>query len=49
MKTIKKYYPFWLGIICLILINGIPIFREAPSIGMILMYLIGYFKWTKLH
>jgi hypothetical protein len=44
-----KYYPFWLGLIVLIFINGIPILREAPSFAMILMYIIGYFKLTKLH
>ena len=49
MEKIKKYYPFWLGVLVCISINGYEIIRDAPSIGMLLMYLIGFFKWTKLH
>ena len=49
MEKIKKYYPFWLGLIVFIILNGIEIIREAPSMGMLIMYLIGYFKLTKLH
>jgi hypothetical protein len=49
MEKIKKYYPFWLGVLVCIFLNGNEIIREAPSIGMLLMYLIGFFKWTKLH
>jgi hypothetical protein len=48
LEWLKKYHAFWLGIICLIIINGTPIFREAPSMGMLFMFLIGFFKWTKL-
>ena len=49
MEKIKKYYPFWLGLLVFISLNGIELIREAPSIGMLIMYLIGYFKLTKLH
>lgn len=49
MDKVKKYYPFWLGLLVLVILNSYPIFREAPSIGMMLMYIIGYFKLTKLH
>lgn len=49
MEKIKKYYPFWLGFLVFIALNGFQIIREAPSIGMLIMYLIGYFKLTKLH
>jgi hypothetical protein len=49
MEKIKKYYPFWLGLIVFIFLNGIEIIRHAPSVGMLIMYLIGYFKLTKLH
>ena len=48
MSKIKKYYPFWLGLLIFIVLNGIPIMREAPSIFSLLMYIIGYFKLTKL-
>jgi hypothetical protein len=48
-EKIKKYYPFWLGIVALISINGITVFREAPSIGMFIMYIIGYFKLTNFN
>lgn len=53
LEWLKKYHAFWLGISCLIIINqikinGIQIFREAPSVGMLFMFLIGFFKWTKL-
>jgi hypothetical protein len=49
MEKIKKYYPFWLGLLVFITLNGFEIIREAPSMGMLIMYLIGYFKLTKLH
>lgn len=49
MKPFLKYYPFWLGLIIFIVLNGIPIMREAPSIFSLLMYIIGYFKVTKFH
>jgi hypothetical protein len=49
MEKIKKYYPFWLGLLVLIFLNGIEIIRIAPSTGMLIMYLIGYFQLTKLH
>jgi hypothetical protein len=49
MEKIKKYYPFWLGLLVFIALNGFEIIREAPSMGMLIMYLIGYFKLTKLH
>ena len=49
MEKIKKYYPFWLGLLFLIGLNGIEIIRQAPSMGMLIMYLVGYFKLTKLH
>ncbi len=48
-KTLLKYYPFWLGLIVLIILNSYPIIRQAPSVGMLLMYIIGYFKVTKFH
>jgi hypothetical protein len=44
-----KYYPFWLGIIVLIGINGYPILRQYPSIPMLFMFLIGWFRFTKIH
>lgn len=47
VKYFKPYYPFWLGILVWIALNGFEIIREAPSIGMLIMYLLGYFK-TKL-
>mgnify|MGYP003595250688 CR=1 FL=1 len=47
MIKFKKYYPFWLGLlICLLLINKT---KEYSSVGILLAYLIGYFKLTKLH
>ena len=47
MNKIKKYYPFWLGLlICVILISKT---KEYSSFGILLAYLIGYFKLTKLH
>jgi hypothetical protein len=49
MEKIKKYYPFWLGLLFLIFINGFESIRQAPSVGMIIMYLVGYFQLTKLH
>jgi hypothetical protein len=49
MEKLKKYYPFWLGVLVLIALNGYEIFRQAPSIAMLIMYLVGYFKLTKLH
>jgi hypothetical protein len=49
IEKLKKYYPFWLGLLVFIGLNGIEIIRESPSIGMLIMYLIGYFKLTKLH
>ena len=49
MEKIKKYYPFWLGLLVFIILNGFEIIRSAPSTGMLIMYLIGYFKLTKLH
>ena len=49
MNTIKKYYPFWIGLLFLIILNSFEIIRDAPSIGMIIMYLVGYFNLTKLH
>jgi len=49
MEKIKKYYPFWLGLLVFITLNGFEIIRGAPSMGMLIMYLIGYFKLTKLH
>jgi hypothetical protein len=48
MQIIKKYYPFWLGLLVFILLNASPLIRQAPSVGMLIMYLIGYFKLTKL-
>jgi hypothetical protein len=44
-----KYYPFWLGILVLVRINGYSIMRECPSIPMLLMFLIGWFRFTKIH
>jgi succinate-acetate transporter protein len=49
MKTFLKYYPFWLGLLVLIILNSFSIIRQAPSMGMIIMYLIGYFQLTKIH
>lgn len=49
MNTFKKYYPFWLGLIIFIILNASPQLRQAPSIPMLIMYLIGYFKLTKFH
>ena len=49
MKTFKKYYPFWLGILILIYINSFPSLRESPSMAMFAMFVIGYFKLTKIH
>ena len=44
-----KYYPFWLGILVLVNINGYYIMRECPSIPMLFMFLIGWFRFTKIH
>ena len=44
-----KYYPFWLGILVLVSINGYSIMRECPSIPMLFMFLIGWFRFTKIH
>jgi hypothetical protein len=44
-----KYYPFWLGIIVLVSINGYSIMRECPSVPMMFMFLIGWFRFTKIH
>lgn len=49
MEKFKKYYPFWLGLLFFIALNGIEIIRQAPSMGMLIMYLVGYFKLTKFH
>lgn len=49
MKTFLKYYPFWLGLLVLVILNSYPIIRQAPSTGMIIMYLVGYFQLTKFH
>lgn len=49
MKTILKYYPFWLGlIICLILIGKAAQYG-LWSYAVLLAYLIGYFNLTKFH
>jgi len=44
---IKKYYPFWLGLIICIGIIGLT--KDFPSFGTLLAFLLGYFKLTKLH
>lgn len=49
MKTFKKYYPFWLGILIIAYMNSFPSLREFPSMAMFAMFVIGYFKLTKLH
>jgi len=48
-QKILKYYPFWLGMLILIIINGHFILREYPSVSMLFMFLIGWFKFTKIH
>lgn len=49
MSNIKKYYPFWLGlIVCLILIGKSSQYGFW-SFSVLGAYLIGYFKLTKLH
>lgn len=47
MKIFLKYYPFWLGLICCILI--IEWLYKTPSFAVLLAYLMGYFKLTKFH
>lgn len=42
-----KYYPFWLGLIVMLAI--IDLTREFSSLGILLAFIIGYFKLTKLH
>lgn len=49
MKTLKKYYPFWLGLLTLLILNFFEIIKQDPITGMIIMYLVGYFRLTKLH
>ncbi len=49
MEKIKKYYPFWLGLLIFVLLNGVDIIRQNPNMGMLIMYIIGYFKLTKLN
>ncbi len=44
-----KYYPFWYGILIWLSLNGYPILRESPSIPMLFMFLIGWFRFTKIH
>ena len=44
MKIIKKYYPFWLGLyVCVLLVN---LTREYSSIGILLAFIIGYYRLT---
>jgi hypothetical protein len=43
-----KYLPFWLGIYMLVLLNSCSTMREHPSIPMFIMYLIGWYRSTKL-
>ncbi len=49
MDKIKKYYPFWLGLLVFIILNSFEVIRQAPSLGMLFMYIIGYFRLTKIH
>jgi len=42
-----KYYPFWLGLLVLVGLNGYTELRAHPSIPMLIIYIIGYFKLTK--
>lgn len=49
MKIIKKYYPFWLGLAVCIILIGKSAQYELLSFSVLLAYLIGYFKLTKLH
>lgn len=48
-ETFLKYYPFWSGILVLIYINSYDVLRECPSIPMLFMFLIGWFRFTKIH
>ena len=43
-----KYYPFWLGICALVILNSFSGMREHPSIPMFIMFLIGWFRFTKI-
>jgi hypothetical protein len=47
-RFIKKAHPFLLALAYLIFLNSFKIIREAPSIGMIIMFIIGYFKLSKI-
>ncbi len=46
METIKKHYPFWLGLFLIICMCGYSITREAPSVFLIISFLIGWFRMT---
>lgn len=48
-SIVKKHYPFVLGLILCVCIAGYPLFRQAPSVFLLFMYLVGYFKLTKFH
>jgi len=42
MEKIKKYYPFWLGLI--VCIGLIGIYKEVLSLAVLWAYVIGYFR-----
>jgi hypothetical protein len=54
MEKIKKHYLFWLGLLLFITLNRFitgkaDIITESSSIGLLIIYIVGYFKLTNLH
>lgn len=48
IETIKKYYPFWLGLIVCIALIGFGS-QHGWSFAVFGAYIMGYFNLTKLH
>jgi len=47
---IKRYYPFWLGLIACIIMTGlVSQGKISYSFAIIIIYIIGYFKLTKFN
>jgi len=42
-STKEKISTFLLGLLLVIILCGKPVLREAPSVGFILSFIIGYF------
>ena len=49
LDIVKKYYPLVIGLTLCVSMAGYPLFRQAPSVFLLLMYLIGYFNLTKFY